>query len=274
MSEKWVQNLTGTTGSPHYGSLVCHEDSEMAKKRCASTWCGGGPSALATEAAHVIMGEETSERQGTSKKPAKGSTDGAVRRIVYICSSCNASSYDGYGEFRVRLNANMPVIPDCDCGYTVDPVDDLEKHMHFASLKGGARSDCTNKKWYELSDEERWAARKLGVGHGITWDAESELHVVWQTEWGELDKEQQQAAGYLGYSESIWSASGKDIDNKSFAQLSRDEKEAAGVLGFTTAAAWKTNDSEVWHMQWRDLDAPQKIAAKLLGYNEEKWNSA
>ncbi|KAL3942714.1 MAG: hypothetical protein SGBAC_003159 [Bacillariaceae sp.] len=95
--------------------------------------------------------------------------------------------------------------------------------------------------------------------------------------WEDLPFNVQEAATRLGYTEQIWSQENSEDPNKKYwEELDQEEKVAAKVLGYDEVH-WDFGDKVVTpadyeDMYWNQLPKPIRKAYRVLGYRRRAWN--
>lgn len=206
-----------------------------------------------------------------------------------------ASDWKGY---------DGPLIFDDDASWAKLPLQVQSAAMNLGYTKkkwdNGKKPAAEKKKWPELSDSEREAARLMGyeerwkkddkkLEEGIAENPGLIMKTVTfdnNASWDGLPPIIQTSARTLGYSQKIWDKGGSpETDNKPWSELSQKERDAAHTMGFTESN-WKSNEEDATPItidnavpvdfdedaSWSKLPPVIQNAATTLGYTAKRWN--
>lgn len=147
--------------------------------------------------------------------------------------------------------------------------DEDEVEVEKPKMKLGSKNKDTKHlhlKWSALTTKARKALTVLGWNQE-KWDVErwADIEEYW---WEELNEEQRAAATELGWEISSWD---NQYEDKDWDELPDAVQKAAKRFGFTKEM-WDDDEwPETAQSGWEEMDAQQRKALNVLGYNLWDW---
>lgn len=147
--------------------------------------------------------------------------------------------------------------------------DEDEVEVEKPKMKLGSKNKDTKHlhlKWSALTTKARKALMVLGWNQE-KWDVErwADIEEYW---WEELNEEHRAAATELGWDISSWD---NQYEDKDWDELPDAVQKAAKRFGFTKEM-WDDDEwPETAQSGWEEMDAQQRKALNVLGYNQWDW---
>ena len=151
--------------------------------------------------------------------------------------------------------------------------------------------------WSDLPPEVQSAFETLLTTEEI-WCGESDVSPIDEYDWADLDEEMREKAEFLGYTEKTWCEDGEtgewtclveetpvvedggqtapdsEYHNMDWSDMPLAIRLAYEALGYTDEL-WNAGGSpSSAEMGWDELDADQRFAAGMLGYDKASWDGA